>query len=307
MQLFDLHCDSVVNFRSMNSDFLCEETQFSLRELKKFKRYCQTMAIFIPDDIRGEKAFQYFCAHKDYLDSLLTKQADFAAHARSAEDIKRINREGKCAVFLSVEGGAVLAGQLEKVDYLAKCGVKMMTLVWNGENEIGSGHQTEKGLTSFGRDVVRRMEEKGIVVDVSHLNDRGFDDLCKIAEKPFIATHSNLRSACSHKRNLTEEQFGEIVRRKGLVGVNLYEQFLADDHKGDMDSLYRHVSRMLELGGESIIACGSDFDGADIDPTLDTPVKFASFADYLLQKGISEEVVDKMFFENALQFFQRNC
>ncbi|MCD8248656.1 MAG: membrane dipeptidase [Lachnospiraceae bacterium] len=306
LQLFDLHCDSIVNYRNEGADFLCEKTQFSLRELAEFSRMCQTMAVFIPDDIRGEAALLYFKAHKEYLDRLLRRQRKLAECARSAADVERITAEGKCAVLLSVESGAALAGRLENVDYLADCGVKMMTLVWNGVNELASGHNTDQGFTKFGREAVERMEECGIIVDVSHLNDRGFRELCEFAERPFIATHSNLRSVCGHVRNLTEEQFREIVRRGGLVGVNLYEYFLADDHHGDPDSLYRHVSRMLELGGEDVIACGSDFDGADIDPALDTPAKFASFADYLLAKNVSQAMIDKIFFDNALEFFRRN-
>lgn len=306
MQLFDLHCDSIVNFRKEHSDFLCQKTQFSLRELAAFDRLCQTMAIFIPDDVRNEAAVAYFRNHKEYLDDLLEKQKDLAELVRGPEDMERITANGKCAVILAVESGAALAGSLENVDYLAENGVKMMTLVWNGPNELGSGQRTDQGLTPFGRQAVKRMEQAGIIADVSHLNDRGFQELCEIAEKPFIATHSNLRSVCAHKRNLTEEQFQEIVDRKGLVGVNLYEQFLADDHKGDLDSMYRHVSRMLELGGEDVIACGSDFDGADIDETLNTPVKFARSAEYLLAKGISERTINKMFFENALAFFKKN-
>lgn len=306
MQLFDLHCDSIVNYRKEQSDFLCDKTQFSLREFDKFDRLCQTMAVFIPDDVRGEEALQYFRDHKEYLDSLLEKQKKLAELVHTPGDIEKITDSGRCAVILAVESGAALAGSLENVDYLAENGVKMLTLVWNGPNELGSGQKTDQGLTPFGKQAVKRMEEAGIIVDVSHLNDRGFDELCEIAEKPFIATHSNLRSVCSHKRNLTEKQFKEIIRRRGLAGVNLYEQFLADDHKGDLDSMYRHVSRMLELGGEDIIACGSDFDGADIDEALDTPAKFARSAEYLLKKGISENIIDKMFFENALAFFKLN-
>lgn len=306
MQLFDLHCDSIVNFREAGADFFCEKTQFTLKDLAKFRRFCQTMAVFIPDEIRGEDALQYFCDHRDYLDMLIEKQSDIVGRAYTAEDIERITAEGKCAVLLSVESGAALAGRVENVDYLADSGVKMMTLVWNGANELGSGHGIDQGLTEFGRQVVKRMEEKKIIVDISHINDRGFDEVCEIATRPFIATHSNLREVCSHKRNLTDDQFREIIRRQGLVGVNLFENFLSDDHKGDLDSLYRHVSRMLELGGEDVIACGSDFDGADIDAALDTPVKFAASADYLIGRGISEKIIDKMFFTNALEFFRKN-
>lgn len=303
MQLFDLHCDSIVKYRELGDNFLCRKTQFSLNDEDRFERHCQTMAIFIPDDIRGDKALDYFNVHRDYLLTLADKQSNLAGIAYTGDDVLRITGRGKCAVMLSVESGAALAGKLENIEYLARCGVQMMTLVWNGENEIGSGHQTHHGLTAFGREAVKKLEEQNIIVDVSHLNDEGFDEVCEIAEKPFIASHSNLRSVCPHKRNLTEEQFQEIVRRKGLVGLNLFEPFLSAEGRGTKDALLRHVYRMLELGGENVLACGSDFDGADIHPSLDTPAKFAGAAQYLTDHGIGEDQVRKMFFDNALNFF----
>ena len=165
---------------------------------------------------------------------------------------------------------------------------------------------TKKGLTDFGIRVIRRMEQLRMVADVSHLNDRGFDMVCEVSSRPFVATHSNLRSVASHVRNLTEEQFQEIVRRKGLVGLNLYRSFLSDEGKGDLEALCRHVYRMLELGGEDVIACGSDFDGADIDQSLAGPEKFAAAAEYLMERKIPEKAVKKMFFTNSLEFCRRN-
>lgn len=306
MQLFDLHCDSIVKYKEENSDFLCGSTQFSLREIKEMKRICQAMAVFIPDDIRGEAAFHYFQTHAEYMRLLTDRQSDIVEQVMDASDIRRITEAGKCAAILAVESGAALAGKLEHIDVLADYGVKMMTLVWNGRNELGSGHDTEEGLTEFGRQAVKRMEEKKMIVDVSHLNDPGFDQVCAIAKKPFIATHSNLRSVAGHRRNLTDDQFREIVKRGGLAGLNLHEPFVSDDKNGDAAHVYRHIEKMLELGGEKVIACGSDFDGADIDEGLDTPRKFAALADYLLQKGIKETVVDGIFFDNALEFFEKN-
>ena len=131
--------------------------------------------------------------------------------------MERITGEGKCALILSAESGACLGGRLERVEELYEAGVRFLGLVWNGENELGSGHSNEKrGLTEFGRQVIRRMEQLSMIVDVSHLNDRGFDQVCEVGERPFIATHSNLRSVAGHMRNLTEDQFQEIVRRGGL-------------------------------------------------------------------------------------------
>ena len=183
-----------------------------------------------------------------------------------------------------------------------------MTLTWNGENELASGHKNpEMGFTDFGREVVKEMERQNIIVDVSHLNDKGMEQLMGgIATKPIIATHSNLRSICSHKRNLTEEMFQYIVEHKGLVGLNLLHNFVSDNEMKDSKAeLFCHVYRMLELGGEDVIACGSDFDGG-IESQMDNPAKFASFGEYMLENGISRRIVDKIMFENALHFFEEN-
>lgn len=305
MKLFDLHCDSITEYKKLNSNFLCKDTQFSLREFDKFEKLCQTTAIFIPDEYRGMEAFYYFKAHIEYLKKIVSEQ-EIAEIAYNAKDIERITNDKKAALLISIEGGAALAGKLENIECISSLGVRLMTLVWNGENEIASGHSTSKGFTEFGKEAVAELEQNNIIIDVSHLNDIGFEQLCSFAKKPFIATHSNLRDVCVHKRNLTRAQFEEIMRRKGIVGINLYELFLSDDHIGDKDSVYRHIYKMLELGGEDVIACGSDFDGADIHQSLNTPVKFAGMAEYLLERGIEEKIVNKLFYDNALNFFKTN-
>lgn len=307
MELFDLHCDTIVGLRKRGEDLCVSSTQFSLREKAAFQRMCQTMAVFVPDTCRGEAAKAYVDVHAEYLRRLLQKQETEAGFAQSASDVERLNREGRAALLLSIESGAALAGEEENVAYFARKGVRMMSLVWNGENELASGSETEHGMSAFGRRAVRRMEREGMLVDVSHLNDRGFEDLCEIAEKPFLATHSNLRSVCGHRRNLTEAQFGELVRRGGLCGLNLHRFFLSEDGCGTKEALFRHLYRMLELGGEDAIACGSDFDGADIDASLDSPHKFARTAEYFSEQGISDAVIHKIFYENALEFFRGQC
>ena len=112
---------------------------------------------------------------------------------------------------------------------LAECGVRMLTLTWNGENELGSGNETEKGLTQFGRGAVAALEAAGIVIDVSHLNDRGFWDLTQIVSRPLVASHSDARAVRDHPRNLTDDQFCWIVRHGGLVGINYCTRFLTPE------------------------------------------------------------------------------
>lgn len=307
MKLFDLHCDTIERMEELGENMLTDKTQLSLKYLPQMEKWCQTFAIFIPDSKRGVDAVSYYEQVLAYFHKMLQKHADIVEMANTADDIRRITGSKKCAALLSVEGGAVLDGKLENIEKLKKDGVKMMTLTWNGANELASGNvNPEMGFTAFGREAVREMERQNIIVDVSHLNDKGMEELMGFATKPIIATHSNLRSVCSHKRNVTEEMFKYIVEHKGLCGLNLLHGFVSDEPMKDSKAeLFRHVYRMLELGGEDVIACGSDFDGG-ITSQMDNPALFASFGDYMVEHGISRRVSDKIMFENALHFFEEN-
>lgn len=183
----------------------------------------------------------------------------------------------------------------------------MLTLTWNGPNELGSGHGAGEGLTAFGREAVTALEEADVLVDASHLNDRGFEDLLAVAKKPFVASHSNARSVCAHSRNLPDEFIREMVRRGGLIGLNYSRSFLSErEGAGGLDDLYRHVCRFLELGAEKCLALGSDYDGTDIHPELDSVEKALGIYDYLTGRGIAPDVADGVLFGNAMAFFRKH-
>ncbi len=190
--------------------------------------WAQTYAIFVPDEKRGQDAVDYYRECVRYFCGQLEKYSGKLSQVRNAADMDRAFEAGKFSGILAVEGGAALAGRMEMIEELAKDGVRFLTLTWNGPNEIGSGSVTHNGLSDFGREAIAEMERKNIIVDVSHLNDEGFADLCKIASKPFIATHSNSRAICGHSRNLTDAQFCEIRDRGGIVGLNYYRNFIVD-------------------------------------------------------------------------------
>ena len=156
-------------------------------------------------------------------------------------------------------------------------------------------------------EAIAEMERQNIIVDVSHLNDEGFADLCKIASKPFIATHSNSRAICGHSRNLTDAQFCEIRDRGGIVGLNYYRNFIVDGGETtSISDLLKHVHHFLELGGENTIALGSDFDGADIPGYLDSVEKVDNLYDALLADGLGKELAEKILFGNAYNFIRNN-
>lgn len=195
---------------------------------------------------------------------------------------------------------------LDRIALAAEAGVKMMTLTWNGPNALGSGHETRDGLTRFGREVVREMEAHRMVVDVSHLNDRGFSDLVEVATRPFAASHSNARSVCGHRRNLTDAQARTIFEGGGIVGLNYCRDFLREG-SGDVtpDAVLRQVDRLLELGGERGLALGSDYDGTDVPTWLDGCERVGTLHE-LIARHFGREVAERVFYENARDFFLRN-
>lgn len=307
--LIDLHCDTLTAFTAPGR---CRNTlddpcaALSLSRLPRDVRWCQCFAIFVPDGLTPEEASACYRRHQQ---SFVRQMACFAprvAPCRTAADIEAAWACGKTAALLTVENGAALAGDLDRVEVLAQDGVGMMTLTWNGENEVGSGHVSGHGLTAFGKALIPRMEDAGILVDVSHLNDRGFDDLLEVARKPFVVSHSNARSVCPHRRNLTDSQIQELAARRCLIGLNYYVNFLREDGQPTLEDLFAHVDRFLALGAEDCLALGSDFDGADLPPWLDSPEKAAGLYGCFLEHGCSPALCDKIFFGNALAFFREN-
>lgn len=310
--LIDLHCDTLAEYwkyaHTGNPDTLDDPGRvLQLSNMPKDVHWAQFYAVFIPDEERGQAAIDYFEKNRANFYRQMEKFGDRVAPCRNADDMERAWAAGKTAAFLTVENGSVLAGDLSRVHTLAEQGVRAITLTWNGENELGSGHTTDHGMSAFGKAAVREMEKENILVDVSHLNDPGFADLLETATKPFVATHSNTRALCSHKRNLTDDMIREMVRRDCLIGLNYFVKFLCDDgNVSSLDDLYRHVMHFFELGARKNLALGSDFDGSVLPEYLNTPAKAASFYGYLLSRGVSQEDADGIFYKNAQAFFRKN-
>ena len=309
--LIDLHCDTLTDWKytaTGNPDTLDDSKRvLSLSAIPAGVRWAQFFAVFIPDEQRGQDAIDYFEFNRRSFYRQMEQFADRVSPCRTAADMEAAWAAGKTAAFLTIENGSALAGDLSRVEVLAGQGVRCITLTWNGENEIGSGHATEHGLSDFGRAVIPEMERQGVLIDVSHLNDAGFAGLLKVVRKPFVATHSNARAVCGHKRNLTDGMIREMVDRECLIGLNYFVKFLRDDGEvKSLDDLYRHVEHFLELGAEKNLALGSDFDGAQLPECLDCPAKSAGIYEYLLSRGLSRELAEGILFRNAQEFFRKH-
>ena len=298
MRLFDLHCDTITELEKKNENLAKNDGHISLDRAGYLTEYVQDFAIFIPDEYRGKSATDYF----DRVYSYYKKQLSANGISEYSE-----RKDTKVKSVLSVEGGAGMGGTIEGLHHLADCGVKLITITWNGRNELASGCFDEEdiGLTAFGRDAIREMEKLRIAADVSHLSKKGFYDLADFAEKLFMASHSCVDMVDNFKarhRNLSKDQIKIIAEHKGVIGINLWEKLLGNEDNS-FDAVLRHMSRMIEIGGEDVVAMGTDFDGCDINPDLAGIEKMQGLYDYLNIHGFDEKLLDKIFFANADRFF----
>ena len=214
MNLFDLHCDTLYRAYTEKSTLFNDEFHISFNKSKYIDKYIQCLAVWIPDEYRGESAEKLFSGCVGKLDEQI----------KNTDIIKCVTRDdfesvGKTGVVLTVESGAAIGGKLENIKKYADMGVKMMTLTWNGTNELGDGVGVEdsKGLSEFGRKAVKELERNKIILDISHASERLFYDVAETAESPLVASHSNAKKICSHKRNLSDSQFDIIKKSGGLV------------------------------------------------------------------------------------------
>ena len=207
-----------------------------------------------------------------------------------------------------MEGAELLDCSLERLEEAHAMGVRAVNPTWNHVNALSgtNAEEPERGLTPQGRAFVRKMERLGMLVDVSHLSDPGFWDVVEELSGPFFASHSNARAVFSHPRNLTDEQFTAIIDHNGVVGLNLYANFLGE--RADLDTAIAHLEHWLELGGERTVALGGDLDGCSSLPEGITGIQdLDRLWERLLQRNYSEALVRALFFENLMRVVSEVC
>lgn len=305
MRLFDLHCDTLTVAMNAQKSLAENDLQLDFARGAQYRPWIQTMAVFVPDTLRGDAAWSYFTRSAQYLTDQLRSVLPDVVQCRSGASVQAVRDGGGRGVLLAVEGGAVLGGRLDRVPQLAQHGVRMLTLTWNGADEWGGGAAESGGLTAFGREALMQLRRFGIVPDLSHASDPLFWDVCHADDGPLVATHSNCRARCAHRRNLTDAQLRVLIDRGGLVGLNLYPEFLTGGTDASLDDVYAHLMHICDLGGSSVIALGTDFDGADMPSELPDVAALPRLAEYLLRRNLSESFINGVFFDHAAAFFAR--
>lgn len=275
--VFDAHCDTLCYILDLKKNIIKNNCHIDTERMEKYKSYTQVFACFIDPLYKS-------CALERCLNLIDTFHQNTPKNS-----------------VLSIEGGEPIT-DLRILRNLYRLGVRIIALTWNNSNHIASGADEKnelRGLTSFGRQVIDEMNRLGILIDVSHLNDKSFYDIAGRTTKPIIATHSNSRRVCAHRRNLTDNQFRIICASDGCVGINFYPKFLNDSNNAGIDDIIKHIEHFMSLGGENHIGIGADFDGVDylpegINGCEDTYKVF----DRLLQLNYTEEQVEKISHRN---------
>ena len=274
-----------------------------LEKAKDIESYTQVFAIWIPGELRKQSAVNYFNKVCDYYENELKQNKSLITPYTAAGE-----KDGRVKAILAVEGGAALGGKIDGLYSLYDRGVKILTLTWNAENELGFGSACKSGgLKQFGKEVLKRMEALNMVADVSHLNQEGFFDVVENTEKAFIASHSNadiVDNEFGRRRNLTDEQIAVIKDRGGLIGLNFCKDFFDTDGKTGVDALKLHIDYLLERDCENVLALGVDFDGCTVTDGVSGIESMGEVYNALIKSGYSEKLINNIFYNNAERFFR---
>lgn len=316
MRLFDLHCDTAGECFNRKIPIAENNLHISLCKGEVLDEWSQVFAIWIPDELRGGNALDYFIRVLENHKKEVNKNSDRIQMCQRIADIDEAVKNGKCAAITAVEGGSPFAEK--DAIYIAKeHGVKLITLTWNAENELGYGCQSgsDSGLKELGKALLRDMREMNIAADVSHLNRAGFYDAISSGAR-VIASHSNCESVLektrkdsedkffSCRRSLNDEQIKLLIECEGLIGINFCKSFLGDEGDDGFEAVYRHMSHILDMGGEDVLAIGSDFDGCEINSQLAGIDKIPDLRVFLTEKGMESVLLDKIFYDNSRNFFK---
>lgn len=306
MKLIDLHCDTIDKLMVNVKEYNLRSNEFSvdLDRLKKADSLAQTFALFVnTGDIKNP--YNYCMSMADKFFEEMEKNKDIISLATNYKEIMDNEANKKMSALLAIEEGAVLEGKIENLKKFYDLGVRMMTLTWNHPNEIGFPHNVglskEKGLTNFGKEVVYKMNELGMLVDVSHLSDAGFYDVADIATKPFIATHSNARQVMNHSRNLNDDMIKVLANSGGVTGLNFFHSFLSQDSETKIEYIINHMKHIINVGGIDVLAIGTDFDGIDSVVEVKDISEMDKLVMALEKDGFTLEQIEKIYYKNALR------
>ena len=300
--MIDLHCDTIMKLidHPSSGDLYRNTWKIDIEKLQKAHSKVQDFALFIN---LGETNDPYgrYEAMRNLCTSQTQHYGEHIQHVLSYQDIESVYVSGKIGALMSIEEGGVLGGDLDKLKQAYQDGVRLITLTWNYPNGLGEPHcgEQHKKLTSKGVEFVEAMQDLGIIVDCSHLNDAGTEQLGDILDVPFIASHSNAREVTAHTRNLPDHLIKLIANKGGVIGLNFAQSFLGTSPISRIEDIVKHGLYLIDKGGEDVVALGTDFDGIKPDTEIKDASEMHRLYDAFKEAGLSVEQCEKLFWKNA--------
>ena len=339
MYIADMHCDTIMLIwlaRREGKEACLRDAsvdgkslQIDLLKLKEGGSLIQNFALYADLQMEdGTSPWTQFTEMAEIYHAEIAANPDLVREARSYNDIIRNRDAGLISSVMTVEEGGVLEGDLERLKLLHEEGVRMMTLTWNYENELGFPNEipaeaetdyrqyfrfkprTDNGLKTKGFEAVEAMENLGILVDVSHLSDAGFYDVAKTLKGPFVASHSNARSLCGCNRNMSDDMIRVVGEHGGVIGLNFCPDFLMEAEselacKSTIEGLARHARHMMDLGGREVVGLGTDYDGIGRDDlAIVNASEMQKLAEGLEQFGLTADEIEGICYRNVLNVYK---
>lgn len=326
MKIVDMHADTISTLMNSDQHLFSNKRMIDIEKLIKGDYLLQCFAMFIVYENKIIKDYNVF----DYCNQMINKYyeeinslSNYIKPIYTYHDIEDNIKNNIISSMLTIEEGGVLQGKLENLDHFYNQGVRLITLTWNYKNEIACPNidyfnfdfnnpvfkvNDMQGLTKFGINVVKRMNELGMIIDCSHASDKTFFDVIKYSEKPIVCSHSCSRSVCNHVRNMSDDMLLKLKENRGVVGINYCHDFIKeDDSIATVKDIVKHINYIRDLIGVEYIGLGSDFDGIS---NKNLQLKDASMMPLLLDELVSQNYsindIDLITHQNVLRVFKEN-
>lgn len=315
----DTHCDTPMFF-PMGIEFSKRDPKIlvDLHKMAEGRQDAVTMVAYLPQpkvgenfcnkvpfDVSGPK--EYADLIFDKIEAIVDSSGSYISLARTPEELYLNKRMGKKSIMLGIENGLALEGNLGNIEHFARRGIVYITLCHNGDNDIcdsARGNNTHNGVSAFGESVIKEMNAKGIMVDLSHAAEKSFYDALDISSTPIVCSHSNCRALCGHPRNLTDEQLRALARKGGVAHITLYGGFVKQQGEANILDAMTHLEHAIDIMGIDQVGLGTDFDGDGGIRGLADSSELINFTRQLLRRKYSEQDIAKIWGGNWLRVME---
>ena len=337
MKIADMHCDTISEIWESRKQSASQkggspqqlyrnDLHIDIRKMKKAGYLLQNFALYV-DLKKGLDPFEYVMELIDVFREEMGKNKNDIGVIKTYDEILANECQGKMSALMTIEEGGCCKGEIGNLERLYQLGARMMTLTWNYPNELASPNlfiksaekgstlkndegfnlfDSSKGLTEKGFFFIQRMEELGMIIDVSHLSDAGFWDIVQHTKKPFVASHSNARALCGHCRNLTDDMIRAVAGRGGVIGLNFYGCF--PDEPNDSHSrvarMAAHARHMLNVGGSGCLGLGSDFDGISGELEIQDCSQMQKLVEGLERAHFTGTEIENILWRNVMRVYR---